>query len=91
MGVKHTTMRMGTPEYERYSEMLQLCRKGTPDELLAYIQKCCYSSRILNTGHIITTSMAAMVDMPLVPIYVLIANDYAREVLASYFKLKTGT
>ena len=61
MGVKHITMRMGTPEYERYSEMLQLCRKGTPDELLAYIQKCCYSSRILNTGHIITTSMAAMV------------------------------
>ena len=36
-------------------------------------------------------SMAAMVDMSLVPIYVLIANDYAREVLASYFKLKTGT
>ena len=61
MVVKHITMRMGTPEYIRYSEMLQLCCKGTPDELLAYIQKCCYSSRILNTGHIITTSMAAMV------------------------------
>ena len=36
-------------------------------------------------------SMAAMVDMSLIPIYVLIVNDYAREVLTSYFKQKTGT
>jgi len=32
-----------------------------------------------------------MVDMSLVPIYVLIADDYAREVMMNYFKLKTGT
>jgi hypothetical protein len=36
-------------------------------------------------------SMAAMVDMLLVPIYVLIADDYARGVLTNYFKQKTGT
>jgi hypothetical protein len=36
-------------------------------------------------------SMAAMVDMSLVPIYVLVADDYARGVLTGYFQLKTGT
>ena len=34
---------------------------------------------------------AVMVDMALVPIYVLIADDYAREVLSSYFSVKLGT
>ncbi len=38
-----------------------------------------------------TPSMAAMVDMSLVPIYVLVADDYARGVLTGYFQLKTGT
>jgi len=32
-----------------------------------------------------------MVDMSLVPIYVLVADDYARGVLTGYFQLKTGT
>ena len=31
---------------------------------------------------------AAMVDMVLIPIYVLIVDEYAREVLTNYFKLK---
>jgi len=29
-----------------------------------------------------------MVDMVLIPIYVLIVDEYAREVLTNYFKLK---
>ena len=36
-------------------------------------------------------SMAAMVDMALVPIHVLIGDNYAREVLADYFRKKLGT
>jgi len=31
---------------------------------------------------------AVMVDMVLIPIYVLIVDEYAREVLTNYFKLK---
>ena len=35
-----------------------------------------------------TPTRAVMVDMSLIPIYALITNDYAREVLADYFNLK---
>ena len=35
-----------------------------------------------------TPTRAVMVDMSLIPIYALIANDYARQVLADYFNLK---
>jgi hypothetical protein len=36
-----------------------------------------------------TPTLAVMVDMALVPIYVLITDEYAREVLKSYFELKS--
>ena len=35
-----------------------------------------------------TPTRAVMVDMSLIPIYALIADDYARQVLADYFKLR---
>ena len=35
-----------------------------------------------------TPTRAVMVDMALVPIYVLITDAYAREVLTNYFELK---
>jgi len=38
-----------------------------------------------------TPTRAVMVDMALVPIYALIANAYAREVLTNYFSLKLGS
>ena len=35
-----------------------------------------------------TPTRAVMVDMSLIPIYALITDDYARQVLADYFKLR---
>ena len=50
-----------------------------------------YDSDVTEWQNSCIPERAVIVDVTLIPIYTLIADDYAREVMMNYFKLKTGT
>jgi len=67
----------------RGGDVSQVCVLVTGGEL--------YDSDVTEWQNSCIPERAVIVDVTLIPIYTLIADDYAREVMMNYFKLKTGT